>query len=420
MKTLFHRYNSIVEPDVMEAFKKFDIEIIEDDAEIYNKNIDSDTRIQTMAEAILTQKPDFVFSINYFPYISQICEKLNCLYVCLSVDCPVLEIYSDTIRNKCNRVFLFDYNQYESIVNENPEGIFYLPLATNVDRWENVLGVFNPKSTRYQYDVSFVGSLYTEKSPYRTMYHSLDGFTKGYLDGVLNAQMKMTGLSVLEEVFAENDMLGDLVSSNGTATEKLARNVLADLKSKNMQLYDKYSLKNSLVNTDIFATVQNVLGFELSARDRIELIEMLGSNDVETYIFTRSSDDFKNYSSIHLKGGVSTHKEMPQIFRNSKININQTMRCIQAGLPQRIWDIMGCGGFCLTNYQSEIPEYFEIGKDIACYENSYEAVSLIKYFLEHEDERMEIAYNGYNKVKNMHTYEIRVAQMLKAAFESKF
>lgn len=44
-----------------------------------------------------------------------------------------------------------------------------------------------------------------------------------------------------------------------------------------------------------------------------------------------------------------------------------TSKPIRTGLPLRIWDILGAGGFVLTNYQTEIPEYFEIGKDLETY-----------------------------------------------------
>ena len=35
-----------------------------------------------------------------------------------------------------------------------------------------------------------------------------------------------------------------------------------------------------------------------------------------------------------------------------------------------------------------------------------------KFYLAHDDMRLEIAENGYSKVKQFHTYEHRVASML--------
>ncbi|MDE6213275.1 MAG: glycosyltransferase, partial [Lachnospiraceae bacterium] len=83
----------------------------------------------------------------------------------------------------------------------------------------------------------------------------------------------------------------------------------------------------------------------------------------------------------------------------------------------RIWDILGCGGFLPTNYQSELPEYFEIGKDLETYESMAELEDKVGYYLTHEDERMEIAIRGCEKVARYHTYETRLAQMIKILTE---
>ena len=79
MEILFHRYGSICEPDIIEAFKSLGIAVDEENSEISEKNISGDVRIKLLAERILTKKPAFVFSINYFPYISEVCQRLKML-----------------------------------------------------------------------------------------------------------------------------------------------------------------------------------------------------------------------------------------------------------------------------------------------------------------------------------------------------
>ncbi len=397
MKAVFHRYGSIVESDILAAFKEFNIEVIEENIEITQKAIDSDTRIRSLGEAVISNSPDFVFSINYFPYIAQICEKLKVFYICLSVDCPVLEIYSETIRSKYNRIFLFDYAQYESIVNENPEGIYYLPLGTNVDRWD---GVLRSENLTYKYDVSLVGSLYTEKSPYREL--KLNEETRGFFDGIMRAQARLSGLSLIREVINDRDV------------SEYVRNIV---KAGNA-VFERFSIEKPIIDEQLFALSENILGYELSARERIDLLNSIAQKSIDVALFTRSKCNELN-PNIRVMGGVSTHNEMPLVFAESKINLNHTMRCIETGLSQRVWDIMGCGGFVLSNYQAEIPEYFEIGKEIACYENTAECIELIKYYLSHDEERNMIAKNGYEKVKSLHTYKIRVAKMIDTVFGGK-
>ncbi len=396
MEIFFHRYGSICEPDVIEAFKSLGILVDEEDSEIYQKNIAKDVRIKILAERILTKKPAFVFSMNYFPYISEICQKLNVLYVCLSVDCPVLEFFSNSIHNSCNRIFLFDYNQYLQFKDENPECIFYLPLGTNTDRWdaelldENKTGADAEK--RWLYDVSLVGSLYTEKSPYNNL--QMSDFDRGFADGLIEAQLKLPGLDLVNEVL----------------NEKIIHAIKTAEVQKENSLWPSYNLPDAFTDTDKYVVANYYLGMRISELERIRILNMLAENS-QVELFTRS--DTSSLKGVNVHGGVSTHKEMPQIFYRSKINLNITIRSIQTGLSQRIWDVLGCGGFLLTNYQMEIPEYLEIGKDLDCFENVAELKDKVAYYLAHEDERMEIACRGYETVKTKHTCRHRVAEMLK-------
>ncbi len=392
MEIIFHRYGCICEPDVIDAFQALGITVIEESTEVYQKSINPADRIRLISEQILTHQAAFVFTINYFPYISQICERLNILYVCLSVDCPVLELFSDTIHNKYNRIFLFDYNQYLQFKDENPDCIFYLPLGVNVKRWDNCLACTDnkehPSSIASSYDVSFVGSLYTEKSPYVSL--SLSAFDRGFYDGLIEAQLKLSGLGLIEEALTP-----ELISSIKAAGSSF------------------HTLPDSFTDTDAYVAANYYLGMQASSLERIRTLNTL-SEKFQVDLFTHS--DTSALKNVRCHKGVSTHREMPLIFNRSKINLNITIRSIQSGLSQRIWDVLGCGGFLLTNYQEELPKYFEIGKDLECYENIADCIQKIQYYLSHDDLRREIAANGYAKVKAMHTYVIRIAQILKALY----
>ena len=94
---------------------------------------------------------------------------------------------------------------------------------------------------------------------------------------------------------------------------------------------------------------------------------------------------------------------MPWIFRNSKINLNMTIKPIRTGLPLRIFDILGCGGFCMTNYQEELEDLFRIGTDLEAYGSPEELEEKCAYYLTHEEERQRIAANGYRKAAESHT-----------------
>ena len=73
---------------------------------------------------------------------------------------------------------------------------------------------------------------------------------------------------------------------------------------------------------------------------------------------------------------------------------------------------MCAGGFCLTNFQAEIPEYFSINEDLVVYDSQQDLLSKISYFLSHEDERKTISQNGQKKVIENYTYEIQLKKIL--------
>lgn len=116
-------------------------------------------------------------------------------------------------------------------------------------------------------------------------------------------------------------------------------------------------------------------------------------------LYTKSDTTPLKY--VRVYGGVQTLTEIPKVFNLSKINLNMNIKPIQTGLPLRIFDIMSCGGFLMTNYQAELTDYFEIGTALEAYASLDELVKKCAFYLEHEDIRQKIALTGYEKFKNI-------------------
>lgn len=386
MEILFYRYNSICEPDILQVFTDFGITVHVEEQEMHNKSITPRECAGKVAEWILQKPLSFVFSINFFPAISYTCEKLKVPYVCWSVDSPVPELFSNALKNRYNRIFLFDRAQYEFFFPVNPDCIYHLPLASNVKRWEQiVLGMTDTDFITYGADLSFVGSLYTEKCKYDRL--SLSPHTRGFVDGLMEAQLKVFGCNFIPE----------------SLTEEVIREI-ADADP------DFYKSEDAYTDMSRYLVAHQYIGMKLAAVERARTLRFL-SEQFPLALYTRS--DASKLPKADCRGGVSTLTEMPKVFHASRINLNITMRPIESGLSLRIWDVLGCGGFLLTNYQAEIPEYFEIGKDLETYESIEELEQKAAYYLSHEEERLEIAIHGYETVAKLHTYEIRIAEMIR-------
>lgn len=386
MEILFYRYNNICEPAIIDAFERFGITVHTEEREIHDKQTTPRQCAEVVSSRILKNPPAFVFSINFFPAISYTCEKLKVPYVCWTVDSPVPELFSNALQNSYNRVFLFDKAQYEYFSPVNPTCIHYLPLAADVKCFERaVLSMTEADYAAYGAEVSFVGSLYTEKCRYDGL--SLSDRTRGFVDGLMEAQLTVYGANLIES--------------------SLTDTVIQEISNVDPNFYRGEDLREG---ADRYLVAHQYIGMKLAAVERERTLARLSEHFPVT-LYTRS--DTSALPRVDCRGGVRTLTEMPKVFQASRINLNMTMRPIETGLSQRIWDVLACGGFLLTNYQAEIPDYFEIGRDLETYESMAELEEKIQYYLTHEDKRMEIAIRGYEKVAAHHTYEIRLAQMIR-------
>ena len=164
MNILIYRYGSICEPDIIETFHKLGFQVDEETSLIKNKTLSDNDCIQSVSERILQNQYAFVFTINFFPWLSHLCNLTHLPYLSLIVDSPVLELYDNAIKNPCNRIFMFDKASYLEFYDKNPNCIFHLPLAANVTRTNKL---FNTTASelkkKYEADISFIGSTYQEK-----------------------------------------------------------------------------------------------------------------------------------------------------------------------------------------------------------------------------------------------------------------
>lgn len=390
MKILFYQYGNICEPDIIDAMLALGHEVVSITNEIYNKSVTPQQTLNLVSEALSDGNFSTVFSINFYPVIAEVCNIYHTRYICLSVDSPVMELFSHSIGREWNRVFLFDRQQYNELNKYNPSHIFHMPLATNIGRWDSVLASApSEKKAAYGADISFVGSLYTEKSPY-DMVGTLSPYVKGYLDAIMEAQLHVYGYYFIEEILPDN--------------------VIEEFVSKHPSFYTPPEL-SYLTNRQILAQLH--IGNKISSLERLKCMEILSTRyDIDIY----TGSDTGNFPRLRNHGFAKTHTEMPLIFNNSKINLNITSKAIRSAIPQRVWDILGCGGFCLTNYQSELTDYFTPGEHLDFYDSMDSLMEKTEYYLSHDKERKEIAENGRELIRTEHSYYSRIQIMLEIAF----
>ncbi len=374
---LYYTWNENTYSDCVEALKNLGLHVVTSTAPRTVYDFD-----EPFMEAISTQVKenaiDTIFSFNYFPDLSRIAQSLQIAYVSWCYDSPHLVLESVTLNNACNRVYLFDYGLYERLVKEGITTVNYLPLACNVARVSRVIEanrLANPNASRYRHELSFLGNMYDNEYNFYDQIQAFNPYIKGYLDALMSAQTLVYGL----------DMIHDLLD------ESLCKKIYKLVK---IDMGENYRECRREV---LISMIQK----KITVNERRNLLTVLGSN----YPLDHYADREAKNLPVHYCGYADYCTEMPIIFHTSKINLNISLRSIQTGIPLRVIDILGAGGFCLTNYQAELGEYFENGKSIVWFESYDDLFDKIAYYLEHEDEREAIAAAGHRIIAEEFTYE---------------
>jgi len=86
-------------------------------------------------------------------------------------------------------------------------------------------------------------------------------------------------------------------------------------------------------------------------------------------------------------------------------------------IKARNFEIPYYGGFQLTDYYPGIEDYFELGREIACFRDLDEAALLIQHYLAEESRREAIRQAGHQRALREHGYRQRLAEILGRIFK---
>lgn len=394
MKILYIEWNSFGNEDMKEAFWAEGHHLI--CFPFSNREGRHDEAVESaLMEELKKEIPDIVFSFNYFPLISNVCKKAEIRYIAWVYDSPYVMLYSCTVINPCNTIYVFDKELCLEFQRAGIHTVHYLPMAASPQRLDRLFAGALPEeksapgavsaSSRIPelFDISFVGSLYTEKHNFFERMTTLSDYTRGYLDALMSFQMNIQGYNFIQDSLSP--IMEDLYqalpmepNSDGVETKEY--------------LYAQYVINRKITGLERTALLQAV-----AARHRLDL-------------FTH--DRSFTLPNLTNHGPVDNVTQMPLVFKQSKINLNISLRSIKSGIPQRAFDIMGSGGFLLSNFQADFSDFFMPEEDFVYYESAEDLLAKIDYYLVHDKERRAIAQNGHDKVAAAHTYRHRVREML--------
>ncbi len=319
-----------------------------------------------------------VFSYNFSPNVAEAAYKNGIDYISWAWDSPHESHAFVSAKFDTSKIFTFDKFECERLRKTGIPHVEYLPLVTDVSMASQLL-ISKEDVEKYSDDISFVGQMYSSAI-----------------------------LDLAKESYSEK---------NREKVNKMISSELCDWRNPDKmfeylddELMNEFYLHDEMGNIDYYNKSHFYI-MVLRSFANLERIEILNSlaERFKVDIYTKGNTD--KLKNVNIHGTVHNLTEAPKIFRLSKINLNITTRNIRSGVPLRVFDIMGAGGFVLTNYQKEIDDLFVEDKEIVCYRTLEELIEKAEFYLKHDLQRKEIALNGYNRVKKDYNYEKAIKQL---------
>ncbi|WP_054956215.1 glycosyltransferase family protein [Paenibacillus dakarensis] len=170
--------------------------------------------------------------------------------------------------------------------------------------------------------------------------------------------------------------------------------------------------------------------------NRVDLIDRLAPylKDKKVVISGWWWDRLQSYSLLSDKirlGDWLTPEETASYYNGAKIVINlhrdaedDTINANGPKIPAfsvnpRTFEIAGCATLQLTDVRPDLDQVYSTRSEIETYSTPEELIEKMEYYLQHEEERMKMAFNSLLKTRTNHTYHKRLSSMLDMIFPSQ-
>lgn len=326
---------------------------------------------------LMSARPDYVLTINFNPYISEVCELLKIPYLAWVIDTPCYPIYDKAINHSHSFTFIYDAAVADRLRQSGVRQIYHLPVAANMER----IGQLLQQDSALETEISFVANL--TRTEYRTaILPNLSAKTRECCIRLIDSLNQTDGFLNLATRL-DDDLIATIKQESGYP--------LAG---------DRY--------LSVAEKLAYLLGREHSWQERIDVIQRLEKRfSVGVY----GNDEWRAQVKGYV-GHADHFTQMPKVFQRSKINLNIVRSFVESGLPMRVFDVLSCGGFLVTNNKEDLHKLFTDGKDLVIYRDTQDLTEICGYYLEHDEERRAIAQHGRSTVAQHHTFAQRMIDML--------
>ncbi len=341
--------------------------------------------LEELEYSIEKLKPAFVFSTNYQNGLAEFCHKHNLPLLCWEVD-PHL----DDLRVKGEAARVLSYFSYNKanlarLSRSSFNTTRYLPLATNPER-----RFPEQAKTEAAFPVAFVGSSMVQQV----------------------AEARQNFLSLYERTAsAEEQRLWPAHSLLQAICEEQAQDytrfLIPDSLQKRVPDFNHNNQQQGTVNAVM------LIGEIMAAEKRITYLNSL--SDIGVHVWGDPGWTANITEGVHWHGYAGHRNELNSIYSSAAINIDISRLYQMEIIPMRVFDILACKGFLITEYSDELASHFLIGVELETYKTIGELREKVRYYLANPERRQDIASQGYRAVRERHTIRQRLQVIFDAA-----
>lgn len=353
-----------------------------------DNSILNDEQTEELAAYIKRHRITHLMSIHLIYNLAIAAYKTGIKYVSVIWDAPYIKIYTPFGKLDNCWFSVFDRLDNERFQKAGIPHTLYQPLAVNkadAAAWNR--SAKKKLAGKYINDICFVGNLY-EDNLFDERVKNMPQVIVDYFN------------SIFEEAAFRWDGINRIYGKTSKEMLKYMEMVSPD-----------FCIDNRLDIEDTYLFEVIYLVRKIASIERIAVLNTL-SDAYHVVLHTASKVDKDKLGNVEVRLPVRPGEDAAVVYVGSKINLNISLKGIEGGTIQRIIDVMGAGGFVLTNYCVETAELFEEDKEIVMYKTPEELFEKVEYYLQHDEERERIASAGHAKVMECYTYEKKLKKLL--------
>lgn len=387
MKILYV-YGMAETKDVAYTLRKIGYDV-EEYSERQENSVLNDAEMEKLTSYIEEHHVTHLLSIHLIYNLALVSYRLGIKYISIIWDAPYLKLYSPFGRMDTCWFSVFDKLDCERFQKNGIPHVLYQPLSVSYDvvsQWNaGRKGIKN-----YQNEISFVGSLYGDNFYDRCLKEMPENIQNYFISIFEEAAFQWDGVN---RIYGKTDQV-----------------ILDYMK----QIMPEFSIDSNLDVDEVNYFEVLYLIRKIANIERTCVLNILAESFPVT-LYTNVGTDVSMLSNVRVMPPVMGGNPVFKVYAESKINLNISLKGIEGGTPQRVMDIIGAGGFVLTNYCPETAELFEEDIEIVMFKNPEELADKVSYYLTHDEEREKIISAGYDKLTRCYTYEKKLKRLLEWA-----